>query len=393
MTLRSATELGNRRARVVTLIDSLSLTGGAERLAFEIATRLDQNAFESTMCVSQWPPTDEDEQTTGELVERLRVAGVRLLKLRRAHRSHVWAWGQLVHFLRRERIDVLHAHKFGSNVWGVLTGRAARVPVVIAHEHSWSYEGDFVRRFLDREVIARGADRLIAVSRMDQRRMIDVEGIAPDRTLFIPNGIASAKPDDGRDVRAELGIGPAVPLIGSVGSLYPVKAFDVLLHATALLRRDHPDIHVLIAGDGPERERLEALSRELGLVGSVSLAGRREDVPSVLRALDLAVCCSKSEGSPLSVMEYMQAGLAVVASNVGGVPDLIEPEVNGLLVAPGDPAALAAAVAGLLDDRRRAQAMGDRGRERQRAEFDVDVLVHRVEALYLELLLLGARSG
>jgi glycosyltransferase involved in cell wall biosynthesis len=119
---------------------------------------------------------------------------------------------------------------------------------------------------------------------------------------------------------------------------------------------------------------------------AVHLLGRRADVPDILRALDVAVCCSNSEGSPLSVMEYMQAGLAVVATSVGGIPDLIEPGVHGLLVPPRDPPALAAALADLLAEPDRARAMGDRARKRQLAEFDIDVLVHRLEALYLELL-------
>ncbi|HMH48228.1 MAG TPA: glycosyltransferase, partial [Solirubrobacteraceae bacterium] len=114
--------------------------------------------------------------------------------------------------------------------------------------------------------------------------------------------------------------------------------------------------------------------------------GSRTDVPDLLSALDIAVCCSDFEGSPLAVMEYMDASLPVVASAVGGLPDLIEPGVHGLLVPPNDPPALAAALAELLDDPQRARAMGARGRERRRAEFDIDVLVRRLEDLYLELL-------
>jgi len=364
--------------RVVTLIDFLGRYGGAENLALAIATRLDPERFDSTVCASR-------RASDPEALEQLSVNGVGLLQLGRQRKDDIWVWGRLFSFLRQQKIDVLHAHKFGSNVWGTVVGRAAGVPVVLAHEHSWPYQGKPLRRLLDREVIARGADRLIAVSREDKRRMIEVEGIAQAQTLFIPNGISRAEPT-GHDVRAELGIAPTAPVIGSVGSLYPVKAFEVLLRAVALLARDQPDVQVLIAGEGPEREALKTLIRELGLDGSVHLPGLRADVPDVLRALDVAVCCSTSEGSPLSVMEYMQAGLAVVATAVGGVPDLIEPGVHGLLVPPNDPPALAAALAELLAEPDRARAMGDRGRARQRAEFDIDVLVRRLETLYLELL-------
>jgi len=379
-----------RRTRVVTLIDSAGSYGGAENLALSIATNLDPERLESTLCISRWPPPGPVEAATRETVERVRAAGVRLVGLDRRGKVDVWVWGRLLRLLRRERIDVLHTHKFGSNVWGTLLGRAAGVPVVIAHEHSWEYERRPIRRILDRQLIARCADLLIAVSREDQKRMVEIEGIPPARTLFVPNGIAEAEPTSGRDVRAELGIEPMTPVIGSVGSLFPVKSFDVLLRAAALLIRERPDVQILIAGGGPQYETLLKLARELRVDGSVRLLGRRNDVPDVLRALDIAVCCSRSEGSPLSVIEYMQAGLPVVATAVGGVPDLIESGVQGLLVAPDDPPALARALAELLADPERARIMGIHARERQRAEFDLEVLVHRLEDLYDELL---ARRG
>jgi glycosyltransferase involved in cell wall biosynthesis len=367
------------RVRVVTLIDFLGRYGGAEHLALAIATRLDPARFESTLCASR-------HASDPESLERLSANGVKILPLGRRRKSDIWVWSRLFSFLRDHRVDVLHAHKFGSNVWGTLVGRAARVPVVLTHEHSWSYQGQPLRRLLDRDVIARGSDRLIAVSREDQRRMVEVEGIARARTLFVPNGIARAEPTTGHDVRAELGIAQTALVVGSIGSLKPVKAFDVLLRAVAVLAGSLGDVHVVIAGEGPERAALTALTHELGLDESVHLLGRRADVPDVLGALDVAVCCSSSEGSPLSVMEYMQARLAVVATAVGGVPDLIEPGIHGLLVPPRDPPALAAALAELLQAPERARAMGARARERQRAEFDIDVLVGRLETLYVELL-------
>ena len=371
---------------MVTLIDYAGRYGGAEHLALSIATHLDPERFDSTLCVSRWPRGGALGAGSQETLRCISASGVKLLPLGRRGRSDIWAWGRLIRFLRDQRIDVLHSHKFGPNVWGTLLGRAAGLPVVLAHEHSWSYEGKPLRRFLDRNLIARAADRVIAVSREDQRRMVEVEGIPTARTLFVPNGISRVARISETDVRAELGIAPTALVIGSVGSLYPVKAFDVLLRAIAALSRLRPDIQVLIAGEGPEREALEALIQDLALDGSVHLLGLRTDVPDVLRTVDIAVCCSTSEGSPLSVMEYMQAGLAVVATAVGGVPDLIEPGVHGLLVPPDDPPALAAALAELLAEPDRARAMGDRGRERQRAEFDIDVLVGRLETLYLELL-------
>jgi glycosyltransferase involved in cell wall biosynthesis len=374
------------RLHVLTLINRLGLHGGAEHVALLIATRLNPERFESTFCVSRWPPPTNADPSVTQAVEHLAEAGVRLLPLGRRRKSDVWVWARLERFLRRERVDVLHAHMFGSNVWGTLMGRMARVPVVLAHEHTWSYEGQPLRRFLDRELVARGADRLIAVSREDRRRMTEVERIDPRHTLFIPNGVLPSRPPSGHDVRAELGIEPDVPVIGAVGMMRPQKAYHVLVRAASQLAREWPGIQVLIVGDGLERPALERLAGAVGAQDTVRFLGQRTDVPDVLRALDVAVCCSDFEGSPLAVMEYMDAALPVVATRVGGVPDLIESGVHGLLVPPGDPDAIAAAIAELLRDPERRRSMGARGRERRRTEFDIDVLVRRLEDLYCELL-------
>jgi glycosyltransferase involved in cell wall biosynthesis len=156
----------------------------------------------------------------------------------------------------------------------------------------------------------------------------------------------------------------------------------VLLEAAVLLRGRVPGLRVVVAGDGPERERLAKLVGALGLQDVVALLGLRRDVPDLLAAFDLCVTCSDFEGSPLAVMEYMAAGRPVVATRVGGMPDLVEDEVSGFLVPPRDPAALAEAIAAVLADPELARRMGDRGRGRQASEFALDRTVRRLEDLY-----------
>jgi glycosyltransferase involved in cell wall biosynthesis len=388
----SSRATATERVHVLTLVDHLVTTGGAERLALEIATRLDPSRFRSTLCASRFaltPTMGDDER---QVLERVRESGIGFLALGRHARASVWPWRRLAAYLRRERVDVLHAHMFGSNVWGTVIGRLARVPIVVAHEHTWSFEGQALRRMLDRELIGRFGDAFIAVSRDDRRKMIDIERVPAERVRFIPNGIASRAPMPGHDLRKELGLGPG-PLIGAVGTLRAQKAYDVLIRAIASMRPKHPDLHLVIAGGGPERERLERLIGELGLTDVVILLGRRLDVPNLLAGLDVAVCASAFEGSPLAVMEYMDAGLPIVATSVGGVPDLIDDGIHGLLVAPGDPEGLARALDQLVCDRERARALGARARERRTREFSLDVMVENIEALYTELLAVRGRTG
>ncbi|MBW8059333.1 MAG: glycosyltransferase family 4 protein [Solirubrobacterales bacterium] len=375
--------------RVLTLVDGTG--GGGESVARQIAANLDRSRFESTFCVSRWDPRDGDEAAVAEL----RDAGVQFLGLRRSSRFQLRPWGDLLAYMRRRRIDILHSHKFGSNAWAAALSPFTPAPVFVAHEHTWSFQGRPLRRLLDRELIGRRADAVVAVSREDRRRMHAVEGIPLEKIRFIPNGIpAPPPPDPSVDLRAELGIGPGQPLVGAVATLRAQKALHVLVRAAASLAPRFPDLRVLIVGgevggagrpDEPARDRLAALARELGVGEQVRLLGPRPDVPDLLAALDVAVLSSDFEGSPLSVLEYMEAGRPVVATRVGGVPDLVEDGVTGLLVEPRDPEGLARAIAELLDDRTRASAMGRAGRERRRGEFSIANTVGRIEALYSEL--------
>jgi glycosyltransferase involved in cell wall biosynthesis len=280
---------------------------------------------------------------------------------------------------------------FGSNVWGTVLGRLTRVPVVVAHEHTWSFQGQPVRRFLDRELVGRYADAFVAVAAEDRRKMIEVEGVDAEKIRLVPNGIPDPVPGDGAAVRQELGIDADAPVIGVVCELRAQKALEVLFEAAARLRVELPALKVLVAGDGPERGHLKAEVERLGLEGTVVLLGIRRDVPALLDALDVAVLSSDYEGSPLSVMEYMAAGKPIVSTRVGGVPELVEDGRDALLVEPRDPEAFAEAVGRLLRDPAEAKRLGETARDRQRREYSLDAMVRRIESLYEELWLASPR--
>lgn len=372
----------NDRLRVVTLIDKPDVTGGGERMAVTFTLQLDRRRFERTLCA-----TRASEGPT--FVRELESAGVRTLTLDRRSKTNLRAWWPLISLLRREQVDVLHAHKFGSNLWGTMIGRLARVPVIVAHEQSWasagsSFAGTRLRAFFDREIIGRGADVFVAVSMADKQRMIDVEGVDPRRVRVIYNAIP-ALPPPSADVRDELGIPPAAPVVVTVCQLRAEKALDLLVAAADRLRGEFPDLRVLIAGDGPEELSLLRQIEDLDLEDTVTLLGTRRDVSDLLAAADVAVCCSDFEGTPLSVMEYMAASKPVVATRVGGLPEMIEHGVHGLLFERRDVDDLAAAIAALLGDSGLRRRMGARGRERQQQQFDLAAATRRLELLYEEL--------
>jgi len=378
-----------RKLRVLTLLDNPDVTGGGERMAVTAAMQVDKKRFDRYLCATRAVAGPKFEA-------ELEAAGVRLLTLDRKSKFDVKAWAPLLALLRRERIDVLHAHKFGSNVWGAIFGRLLRIPVVIAHEQSWasarySPAGERRRAFLDREIVGRGADVFIAVSDADRRRMIDVERIVAERVRVLRNAVPTPL-TTGRDVRGELGIPRDALVVVTVCQLRPEKALELLVDAAAILRTEFPELRVLIAGEGGERRTLEAQIAEAALEDVVLLLGTRRDVPDVVAAADVAVCCSDFEGTPLSVMEYMGAGKPVVATNVGGLPELVENGREGLLFRRRDERDLAQAVAALLRDPDRRLRMGAHARERQRREFHLDAMARRLEVLYEELYRTTARG-
>ena len=374
-----------RKLRHLTLVDRIGSFGGGERLAAEISKRLSPERFDRVLCATRWGPEVEARATRAKAVEDLSEHGVSFVGLDRRHVLGLRSWRELLVLMRRERIDILHAHKFGSNLWAAILGPRAGVPVIVAHEHTWSFEGGAQRRLIDRHVIARRCDRVVAVSREDRRRLVEVEGLRPERVIYIPNGIPAPPPPTGAVQRDGLGLRDDDLVVGTVGVLRPQKALDVLVKAAAILREEFPRLRVLVVGAGPEYGALEKLIGELDLSSTVSLLGFRTDVPELLPIFDVAASSSDFEGSPLAVLEYMEAGLPVVSTRVGGVPDLVEDGVTGLLVDRGDPEALARAITELLRDPDRRAEMGRIARDRRRSEFDIDVMVEHIEQLYEDL--------
>lgn len=359
--------------------------GGAETMAVESTTGLDPERWRRLLVVGRELDSQETEAATAEMLNAVRVADVDMLRLRRVSRLELWAWWPFYRLLRRGKVDVLHAHMFGSNVWACVIGKLARVPVIVCHEHMWSYGGSRLRSFIDRWLIARFSDAFVAVSEAGRRSMIESEGIPERDVVLLRNGAPSLPRGVPGRVREELGIGPDQPVITTVGILRSEKAHSVLVEAAAEIVKTVPNLRVLLIGDGVERENLEALIARLGLGEVVTLLGIRRDIADILESTDIAVCCSDFEGGPLSVMEYMSAELPIIATDVGGLPELVGPE-NGIRIPPRDPGALAAAALALIGDPERRRRLGRAGAELRESEYGAAVYIERLEALYDRLL-------
>jgi glycosyltransferase involved in cell wall biosynthesis len=210
-------------------------------------------------------------------------------------------------------------------------------------------------------------------------------GFDPASMTSVPTGIDLNRfvPGDRRAARARLGL-PDRPAIGILGTLRNWKGHTFLFEAFASLQASHPDWQLIVIGDGPQRRNLERLARELGLGARLRMAGNRDDVPDWLQALDLMALPSYGEeGVPQSVMQGMACGLPVVSTPVGAIAEAVDDGETGLLVPPRDAAALAAALALLMDDAPLRERFGRQGLARARERFGIDIMLERMEAIFL----------
>jgi glycosyltransferase involved in cell wall biosynthesis len=341
---RRVHEPGGERPHVLMLVDALEDgTGGAERFAAGLAAAVAAGGdFRVSLCATR--------HAEGYLPRSLDEAGVEHFALNRSRTLDPAAFRRLARFLRDEKVDVLHCHKFGSNVWGSMIGRGAGAPAVIAHEHTWSYEGQPLRRFLDGQVVGRLCDRFVSVSNADRERMIALEGVPARKTITIPTSYIARREGPIGDLRAELGIAPGAPTAGTIAQLRPQKALGVLIDAWRLVVDELPAAQLILVGDGPDRALLEEHAARVGLADSVRFLGTRNDLGTIFGGLDVAVLSSDFEGLPLFAFESIAHATPLVATDVGGLPDLVEDGKTGVLVPPRDPQALGEALATLLKD-------------------------------------------
>ncbi|WP_263408489.1 glycosyltransferase [Terriglobus tenax] len=285
----------------------------------------------------------------------------------------------LARYLRNNRIDVLHTHGYKANIYGLLAARLAGCAVV-ATCHNWTNRTAALRHYavMDRLCLRR-FDRVVAVSNRLTSELRHA-GVPGRRIRMIANGIevalyqqAQQYIDRSRHIA-----------IGCLSRLSKEKGVDVLVWALPRLLKAYPELQCVVAGEGPERDRLLALAAELGVSHSFHLPGFCEDTPRFLAHCTLMVQPSRIEAMPLAVLEAMATGKAIVASAVGELPRLLEDGNAGLLVPPENPEALADAILALLQDPAKRHALEHRAAEKAASHFDVSVMLREYLRIYQE---------
>lgn len=379
--------------RVARVIARLNIGGPAQHV-IHLTARLPRERFQSVLLAGREGPSEGkmDDLAARCAVRPIAVPGLgRRLSPLDDLRSLVF----LVRFFRRFRPHIVHTHTAKAGAVGRLAARLTGVPLVVHTYHGHVFHGYFSRPmtslFLAIERgLARSTSRLLTVSD-SVKRELEHYGIGrPDQVTVLPLGLdldpfLAGEARTGH-FRQELGVDDACPLVGIVARLVPIKRHEDFIAASARVIARIPETRFVVVGDGERRAELEALAARHGLAERMRFLGWRGDLVGIYAGLDVVVLTSANEGSPVSLIEAMAAARPVVATGVGGVPDLVEHGVNGLLVPPGDPSATAEAIAALLADGERRRAMGEAGRKRVRDAYGIGRLVADVDRLYSELL-------
>jgi len=374
-------KLFHRPLRVLMFIQTLEL-GGSEKQCVEMARLLSRNGFDVTIgCMRR----------TGPLLRKVAEASLPIVEfpvgsLLRPRAIHQML--RLARYIRANGFDVVHANDVYANLFAVPAARLAGVSVIVSSQRDLSH-GVFytpLRRKVLRAV-QRMSTHIVVNSEAIKSQLVKEDGMNPESIRVVYNGIDIERyrrtQKTGAPRPPRVPVAPGDRLIAVVANMHTeVKGHAELIAATSIVRRGCPGVRLLLIGDGEMRARFQSQVRAAGLEDVIHFLGHRTDVPDVLACCEAGVLPSRAEGLPNAVMEYMAAGLAVVATSVGGVPELIEDGVSGLLVKPKDSAALAAAILRVLNEEPLRRRLGQAARETIVSKCDFSGVLSRLKLIY-----------
>jgi glycosyltransferase involved in cell wall biosynthesis len=365
------------RARVVYLAHTLAV-GGAEEMILNLVRYLPPEFERSVVCIDKPGPIGDEIRNTGVPFHALGLQpGLRrpidLLRLQQ--------------FIHQSEPTIVHTFLLTASLYGRFAAMLARVPIVIGTEVN-IYERKRPLHRMAESWLMRRTDAVIASAGSVRDFYVDQIHADPDKVVVIYNAVdwSQLQTTMAREAfRAEMGLPADAPVAGIIARLTEQKAHRILFDAMAS-RAELAALHLLVIGDGELRDQLRRRVDELGLTGRVHFAGARRDLGNILGAIDMFLMPSLWEGLPLSLVLAMGAGLPVVASKVAGIPEVVQDNVSGLLVDPGDAAQLATAMVRVLQDSGLGARLGQEGRAFVRPRFGVDGYITAMTALYDRLL-------
>lgn len=360
--------------RILQLLQGLAI-GGIERMVLDLVFACPPPAFETRFCTF-----DREGQLAREVTER----GMPIHHRKRRGGLDARFVLYLAGILRRHRVRILHAHNATAFFYGAAAATLSPETRFLYTEHDRAFPTPWRERGLH-ALLARRVDAVVTVSSALRDNLVRYEAFRRDRVHVIKNGVRLRPAESNRaTMREALALGDR-PTAGIIARIAPVKNHELLLHAWKRVVEGIPDAILLVVGNGSQEPRVRSLAEELGLGGAVRFLGFRLDIPEILQALDLFVLSSSSEGLSLTLLEAEAAGLPIVATRVGGNPEVVADGRSGILVPSGEPEPLAGALARLLQDPALRARMGAEGRDLYRAQFTLDSMVRGYQRLYRRL--------
>lgn len=372
------------KTRIVWMIDSLG-HGGAERMTLALLERFDRTRFDLRVCALQ-------ERGGNPMAREIEKAGVPVDLLGIPYLRHPANLFKILRYLRQHRPALLHLQLEFSVILGSLAARLTGIPAV-ATLHTLDNPQErraYWRYRLSLFALKHWCSRVLAVSESTRAHHLRDGGLPPEHILTLYNGIdlsayGEHPPAFRLKKRRELGLNPDSVVAVTVAVLREPKGIQYMLQAMSRLRETHPRLQYLIVGEGEYGAALRQQAEALQLGESVRFAGQRSDIPEILAACDFFVLPTLTEALPTVLMEAMAARRAILASSVGGVPEMVADGINGRLLPPADVPALAAACGELAENAALREAWGQAGRRICEEKFDIRRQIHALEALYSSL--------
>jgi glycosyltransferase involved in cell wall biosynthesis len=364
-----------KKKNILILVDTLEVYGGSERHVLDLVKHLDKNKY--SLFVSSLIPGED-------LLKEIASFGacVKLFPLKRIYSIFgIWRGFQFARFLRRNKIDILMTIHFGSDIWGTIFGRQAGVPVVISNRRDMGFWKKR-RHIIAYKLINRFVDTMIVNSQASKNRIIEDENVPAEKVKVIHGAVDICRfspPNNNKKIKQKLGISSDRIIIGSVGNFNSIKGHRFLIEAMPGILRKIPKTHFLLVGDGPLKESLQSTVQSLQLGDNITFLGSRNDIPDILSIMDICVLPSLSEGLSNALMEYMAAGKPIIATNVGGNPELIENGVSGVLIRPGMADEIEKAVIELATNKDKALRLAANALRKAENEIDMSSMIKKYE--------------
>jgi len=361
------------------IIDTLAV-GGAEKLLLSTLKKLNKEKYDITVCTMM---------KENDLIEDFRKLGVKVVCLNMYNKRDIRGFFKLYRYFKSHKIEIVHTHLVEANIFGRYAALLAGVPIIISTEHSvddWKANPQSIksklRLFFDK-IAANHSNGIIAVSDKIKKHIINYEKINPAKITVIKNGIEIEKFDNSFNNSKK---GNTI-VLGSVGRLCKAKGYEYLLKAFIKVKEKISNTKLLIAGDGPLREQLEKLARNLHISTDVTFMGVLNNIPAFLNEIDIFVLSSVREGLPLSLLEAMAAEKPIIATAVGGIPEVIDNGSDGIIVTATNVDELKDAIISLLQDEDKRRAIGKNARNKVINYFSIESMVNELESFYDGLIL------